>query len=283
MACKVDGEWFYNKPSCRAAREYGQIRQKSDSVAGEVIARMRKLECEMAMIPTIAAASSASALGGLLSWAAVAPTAQLFGKTICRTGDASTVALTFDDGPNPAVTPQLLGLLGRYDVRASFFLIGKHVKAFPSLAKEIAARGHAIGNHTYSHPRLTFLSPRRIAEELSQCDAALEKAIGIRTHWMRPPFGFRGPQLQRVLKRRGDEQMVMWSRWARDWKPQPAEPVIERLRSAKGGDIVLLHDGDHRILEGKRAHVVGALEYWLPRWKDAGIRFVTLEALNTEA
>jgi peptidoglycan/xylan/chitin deacetylase (PgdA/CDA1 family) len=230
---------------------------------------------------TLAAAGAAFAAGGICAWAGVAPSAQLFGPTICVTGDPGAIALTFDDGPNPAATPMLLDLLERHNVRASFFLIGRHVRAFPSLAKEIAARGHAVGNHTDTHPRLTFLSPARIEQELSRCDEALEKAIGgERTPWMRPPFGFRGPQLARILRRRGDEAMVMWSIWARDWRPQPAEPVINRLRRAQGGDIVLLHDGDHRVLEGDRRHTVAALAHWLPRWKDAGLRFVKLDEIK---
>lgn len=237
---------------------------------------------EIQMIPGVVAASGICTAGGILSWAAIAPSAELFGRTICRTGDASAVALTFDDGPNPSVTPALLDLLERYDVRASFFLIGRHVRAFPALAKEITARGHAIGNHTDTHPHLAFLSPGGIAAELARCDAAIEEAVGRKTRWMRPPFGLRGPQLASVLRRRGDANMVMWSLWARDWKPQAAEPVIRRLRRANGGDIVLLHDGDHRVLEGNRKHVAAALEYWLPRWRDAGLRFVTLDTLEAK-
>jgi len=74
----------------------------------------------------------------------------------------------------------------------------------------------------------------------------------------------------------------MWSAWARDWKPQPAEPVIERLRRARGGDIVLLHDGDHRVINSDRRHTVAALEYWLPRWKESAIRFVTLDEMQPQ-
>ena len=72
----------------------------------------------------------------------------------------------------------------------------------------------------------------------------------------------------------------MWSRWAWDWKPQPAAKVIRRLAAVNGGDILLLHDGDHRVLNGDREHTVAAVEHWLPRWKDAGIRFVTLDDLS---
>ncbi len=210
------------------------------------------------------------------------PASQLFGPTTRRTGDPFAMALTFDDGPNPAVTPQLLDLLSRHNVRANFFLIGKFVRACPGLTAEIAARGHAIGNHTETHPNLMWLSPRRIAEELQRCNEAIAAATGREARWMRPPYGFRGPQLAGVVRRLGGAGVMMWSAMARDWKPQPAEPVIERLRRARGGDIVLLHDGDHRRLGGDRQHTVTALEFWLPRWKDAGIRLVALDAVNRQ-
>ncbi len=152
---------------------------------------------------TAVVAGATCAVGGVLAWAAVIPTAQFFGPTICTTGDASAIALTFDDGPNPSATPMLLDLLDRHKVRASFFLMGEHVRAFPALAKEIATRGHVIGNHTDTHPKLTFLSPARIQRELSRCDEAIEVATGLKPRWMRPPFGFRGPQLAPIIRRRG--------------------------------------------------------------------------------
>lgn len=234
------------------------------------------------MFSTMLAAggAAAAAAGGVFAWAAMAPSAQLFGRSICRTGDASTIALTFDDGPNPAVTPQLLDLLDRYGASATFFLVGKHVRAFPALAKEIAKRGHTVGNHTDTHPNLIFLSPARIRAELDRCDDAIASAVGKPPRWMRPPYGFRGPQLAPIIQRRGGAGVAMWSVLAYDWKPQPAGPVIERLRRTRGGDIVLLHDADHRVLEGDRRHTVAALEYWLPRWKDAGMRFVNMAELQ---
>jgi peptidoglycan/xylan/chitin deacetylase (PgdA/CDA1 family) len=237
----------------------------------------------MEPLPAILATGGASVAGGIFAWAATAPSAQLFGRTIRHTGDRSSLGLTFDDGPNPAITPDLLDLLDRHSTRATFFLIGRHVRAFPALAKEIAERGHTVGNHTDTHPALTFLSPRRIAEELGRCDEALERAVGRRPRWVRPPYGFRGPQLEGIIRQRGDAPVVMWSLAAWDWKPQPSEPVIKRLRRAQGGDIVLLHDGDHRVLEGDRRHTVRALEHWLPRWRDAGIRFVILDELYERA
>ena len=218
------------------------------------------------------------------AWGAVHPRSQLFGPTLRVTHDSSEIALTFDDGPNPTATPALLDLLDAHGARATFFLIGRHVRAFPALAREIAARGHAIGNHTETHPILIFLSRAHLREELNGCREAILSAVdGAEVRWMRPPFGFRGPQLDAVVRELGYSGVAMWSKWAWDWKPQPAQPVIHRLRRVTGGDIVLLHDGDHRLLEGDRRHTIAALAHWLPRWKDAGTRFVTLDAIGNTA
>jgi peptidoglycan/xylan/chitin deacetylase (PgdA/CDA1 family) len=233
----------------------------------------------MQAIPALLATGVGCVAGGTFAWAAIAPSSQLFGSTIRHTGDSSTIALTFDDGPNPAVTPSLLKLLGGHNTKATFFLIGAHIEKAPELATEIAAQGHTVGNHTYTHPSLVLHSASYISDEISRCDDAIESATGKRPRWMRPPFGFRSPLLGGIVRQRGGAGVVMWSALARDWNPQPAEPVIRRLRRVRGGDIVLLHDGDHRIPEGDRSHTVAALEYWLPRWKDAGLRFVTLDEI----
>ena len=236
----------------------------------------------MSAIPLLIAAGATCGAAGLAAWGAVAPTSHLFGPVISATGDASAIALTFDDGPNPAVTPQLLALLHAHKVTATFFVVGKSVRAFPNLAREIAARGHVIGNHTDTHPALTFMRSQYIKDELDRCDDAILQATGAKPKWMRPPFGFRGPQLSGIVKKRGNAGVVLWSAMAWDWKVQDAANVIRRLRTVRGGDIVLLHDGDHRILEGDRRHTVAALEYWIPRWKDAGLRFINLNAITAK-
>ena len=150
----------------------------------------------------------------------------------------------------------------------------------PELAKEIAARGHAVGNHTDTHPALTFRSASAHYQELDRCDDAIESATGTEASLDAPAIRFPRPLLDKIVRKRGGAGVVMWSAWARDWKPQPAEPVIERLRRARGGDIVLLHDGGHRVINADRRHTVAALEYWLPRWNDSGIRFVTLDEMQ---
>jgi peptidoglycan-N-acetylglucosamine deacetylase len=214
---------------------------------------------------------------GAAAWSTMSASSQVFGPTIRNTQDAGAIALTFDDGPNPAVTPALLEVLEQNSVRATFFVMGKHVRAFPELALEIVTRGHTIANHTETHPSLTFLPAAKVRDELQKCRDAIASATTRDTQWMRPPFGFRGPNLNGVSREMGLAGVVMWSRWAWDWKPQPAGPVIRRLRRVRGGDIVLLHDGDHRRPDGDRRHTVTAMEYWLPRWREAGMRFVTLD------
>jgi peptidoglycan/xylan/chitin deacetylase (PgdA/CDA1 family) len=224
--------------------------------------------------------AGAAGLGaGLAAWGAFHPASQLFGPTLRLTGRKGAIALTFDDGPNPAATPQLLDLLDRNGVRATFFLIGKHVRACPQLAANIAARGHVLGNHTETHPHLTWLSTQGSETELQRCQEAIEQATGRAPQWMRPPYGSRGPQTASAVRQAGLRGVVMWSVWAWDWRPQPPQRVIERLRKVRGGDIVVLHDGAPEELGADRSHTVAALEHWLPRWKDAGLEFVTLDEI----
>lgn len=228
-------------------------------------------------------AIAACAGAGAFAWGAFAPWSQLFGPTVRFTNDSRSLALTFDDGPNPTVTPSLLELLDRHNAKATFFLIGRYAAAEPGLVREIAARGHAIGNHTQTHPNLAFVASARLHNELRECDDSIATILGRQPEWMRPPFGARSPILSSVVRRRGGHGVVMWSKWARDWFPQAAAPVIERLANVRGGDVVLLHDGDHRDPRGDRRHAVDALAHWFPRWKDAGLQFVTLDGLRKDS
>jgi peptidoglycan-N-acetylglucosamine deacetylase len=228
--------------------------------------------------------SGAAVAAGIAAWGAVAPSSELFGPTVRHTASSRQIALTFDDGPNPAVTPRLLELFDRYSVRATFFLIGKFARACPDLVKEISARGHLIGNHTDTHANLFFRSRAEIRGELARCQDAIAAAVpAAPTRWMRPPYGYRNPLLRGEIRRAGMKGVVMWSKICWDWKPQPPGRLIRRLsrvarQDRPQGDIVVMHDGDHRALGGDRHHVVAALEHWLPRWRDAGMEFVTMES-----
>ncbi|MBZ5660396.1 MAG: polysaccharide deacetylase family protein [Acidobacteriia bacterium] len=232
---------------------------------------------------SIFASAGAAAAAGIAAWGAVAPSSELYGPTVRHTISPKKIALTFDDGPNPAVTPQLLDLLDRYSARATFFLIGKFVRECPGLVREMSARGHLLGNHTETHANLFLQSRVGIRSELERCQAAIAAATGGPPRWMRPPYGYRSPLLGGEARRAGIAGVVMWSKICWDWKPQPPQRLIERLASVARadrphGDIVVLHDGDHRALGGDRQHVVAALEHWLPRWRDAGNEFVTIES-----
>jgi len=228
----------------------------------------------MAWIPL---AGGVSAAAGLLSWGAVHPASPLFGPTITHAPSIDSIALTFDDGPNPAVTPRLLDLLEREHACATFFVIGRWVRACPAIVREIAARGHGVANHTDTHANLTFLPPKTIVRELTACQNAIDAAADRRPRLMRPPFGFRGPQLRTALDRSGLSEVVTWSAMGRDWSARGANRLRDRLHAVRGRDIVVLHDGDHRRLGVDRTATLEALAYWLPRWRDRGLRCVRLE------
>lgn len=248
---------------------------------------------DFAIGPGFGAGSALLALGmGAYAYGGLYPQSQLFGPTLRRTAAANQFALTFDDGPNPALTPKLLDLLDRYKARATFFLIGKHVRACPEIAREIAARGHQIGNHTETHRNLFFLSASQLRKELQNCQAAVAEAAGQAPRWMRPPFGGRSPFLNSAAAQLGLRGVVMWSAIPGDWRAKPAEWLIARMKpiarrieqrgaeSHHGGDILALHDGDHRFLNADRNITFAALEHWLPRWHDAGLEFVTIDDIT---
>jgi peptidoglycan/xylan/chitin deacetylase (PgdA/CDA1 family) len=213
---------------------------------------------------------------GAVAWGALHPASALFGPVVRRLPSEQTIALTFDDGPNPAITPQLLDLLDRHDARATFFLIGQFARACPAIVRDIAGRGHTIGNHTETHPNLLFLSTHQAAAELTNCQRSIAEITGTAPSLMRPPFGARGPQLRAALRNTGLREVVTWTLMGRDWSPRGKRRLIGRLARVQGRDIVVFHDGSHTMLNADRAATLRALDHWLPRWKDKGLRAVSL-------
>jgi peptidoglycan/xylan/chitin deacetylase (PgdA/CDA1 family) len=247
----------------------------------------------------IAVPSFLAGMAGLTAYGAVNARSQLFGRSLHSTGNPRKLAITFDDGPNPSITPKLLDLLDRSHVKATFFVVGKYVRDSPSLVKEISDRGHLLGNHTDTHPNLFFCGPAETQTELLRCSEAIGQATWEEPRWFRPPFGYRSPWLSELVHHQR-MQMVMWTLLPGDWRPKTADWLIERMKpiaahaealsttnsaspAPKTGDILCIHDGDYAHPNGDRARTLAALEYWLPRWRDLGLEFVTMRETNGKA
>jgi peptidoglycan/xylan/chitin deacetylase (PgdA/CDA1 family) len=213
------------------------------------------------------------------------PTSQLYGPTICRSRSGERkLALTYDDGPNPVHTPRLMKVLERYDAHATFFLIGKWAEREPELIRELHAAGHAIGNHTYTHPTMPLLNSAGVTEELARCRAAVEVS-GVEFSQvggealMRPPYGRRRPGTLRAMRAAGYVP-VTWSVTCYDWRKSATErKIAHRAGRAIEGDVILLHDGSHLEPAGDRAASVAATEDTLRKFKDQGYEFVTVPEL----
>jgi peptidoglycan/xylan/chitin deacetylase (PgdA/CDA1 family) len=217
-----------------------------------------------------AAALCASA--GVLAYAVRGPSSALLAPSVYRgTAARPAIALTFDDGPSES-TPELLELLDRHRVPATFFQCGANVRRLPQVSREVAARGHEIGNHTDTHPKLYFQSPLFIYRELAAAQATIEQTTGAIPRLFRAPYGARWFGLRQAQQRLG-LLGVMWTTLALDWKwPEPR--VFQRLlEGATNGAIFCLHDG--RRLESRpdvRA-TLGAVRALLPKLMENGFHF----------
>ena len=153
------------------------------------------------------------------------------------------LALTFDDGPHPELTPRLLDILRHEGVRATFYVIGRNVQTYPEIARRIVAEGHEIANHSWSHPRLTALSSARLRSELSQTSDVIQRVTGRRPTNMRPPYGAINDRVRQAIYRDHGLDVIMWSVDPLDWKRPGAEVVRRRMvEGAAPGGILLAHD-----------------------------------------
>jgi peptidoglycan/xylan/chitin deacetylase (PgdA/CDA1 family) len=232
------------------------------------------------MLPVLIGASALGA-AAFAGYHSMAWRSQLYGRTFVGTpGRGCKLALTYDDGPNDPDTLHLLDVLAKHEVSATFFLIGKYAEQRPDIVHKIAAAGHAIGNHTYSHPNLLFSSSAEVRKELDACADALEKigqpigANGIRL--FRPPWGARRPATLRIARELGYTP-VMWTVTCYDWKKTTADRVERHaLSQIVGGDIILMHDGGHQQMGTDRKHTVEATDRLLRKYKAEGFEFVTV-------
>lgn len=182
------------------------------------------------------------------------------------------IALTFDDGPHPELTPKLLDILREKGVRATFFVIGGNVDKYPEIARRIVAEGHEIANHSYSHPALTGVGPAGLYQELKGTSDAILRATGRLPRSMRPPYGANNAQVERAVLQEHGMDMVMWSVDPLDWKRPGAAVVTKRLvDGARPGAILLAHD----IHPG----TVEAIPEVISQLKAKGYTFVTVGQL----
>lgn len=206
---------------------------------------------------------------------------QLFGPVLTAPNRPGEMALTFDDGPNPTATPELLDLLAEHHVRASFFLIGRWALREPALVQRIVREGHGLGCHTMTHPRLPLCSHARIRQEIGDGKAAVEDVAGMEVGLFRPPHGFRTPFVLRAARELG-MVTTTWTTIGNDWSLPTAEAIAERVelgvrRSWAAGQAanVVLHDGAQGTPAEDRRRTVAAVRLVLARLEDA--RFVGLK------
>lgn len=229
------------------------------------------------MLGSVLAGTAAGAAIVAAGYQSMSPTGQWYGRTFTGLAHGTRqLALTFDDGPNDPHTQRLLDILARHNVHATFFLIGRYVRQRPDIVRAIANAGHAIGNHTFTHPLLIFKSAAEIRRQLSDCRAAIHDAVGEHSNLFRPPFGGRRPAVLRIARELGLEP-VMWSVTGYDWNA-PAAPGIEAkvVRRIRGGDVILLHDGGHKQMGAGRSQTVIATDHLIARYKSEGYQFVTI-------
>jgi peptidoglycan-N-acetylglucosamine deacetylase len=182
-------------------------------------------------------------MGFFVWYACSVPHSQVLGPTLVR-GPAvgQRIAITFDDGPQSPYTEQILDILRDRKVRATFFVCGKNAERHPEILRRIAAEGHLLGNHTFSHPYLYFLNRATMANEIDQAQETIAKLTGHRPKLFRPPYGGRWFGLFPLLRERGMD-LVQWSDGGEDWKSFPGATVRATLRRLGSGSIILLHDG----------------------------------------
>lgn len=231
------------------------------------------------MKPMLIGAAGLTA-AGLATWAGFQtmwPTSQVYGRTFTGLDPASRVlALTYDDGPNDPYTWRLLEVLERHGVPATFFLIGRFVQQKPEIARAVVAAGHAIGNHTWDHPNLIFSSAADVRRQLQQTQDVIGDATGVEPKLFRPPFGGRRPATLRIACAMGFKP-VMWNVSCYDWKPISADEIARHAeRQIRGGDVILLHDGEYHRVGVDRSRSIEASDRILTRYKAEGYEFVTV-------
>jgi peptidoglycan/xylan/chitin deacetylase (PgdA/CDA1 family) len=195
----------------------------------------------------------------------------------CGNSNSKTIALTFDDGPHPQYTPQVLSVLKRYNITASFFWLGNCVNRFPDIGKTVSEQGHWIGLHGYEHDSFPLLSPTQLKQSLEKTQIAIYNACNLspeKVRDVRPPNGFFTPQTLHLFQQ-WNYRPVMWSVVPEDWVHPGVNVVVNRvIKQVKNGSLIVLHDG---YFGGK--DVVETINILIPRLLQEGYEFVTVDSL----
>ncbi|MHA6250902.1 polysaccharide deacetylase family protein [Oceanobacillus sp. CAU 1775] len=191
--------------------------------------------------------------------------------------NSNEIALTFDDGPDPRFTPQILDILNTYQAKATFFLLGARAAVHSDIVRRINAEGHAIGNHTYWHPNLTEESIERARWEITTAEEAIEQIVGYRPRLFRPPYGALNREIVELSEQLGNA-VILWNVDSLDWT-QPGADMISDIIMANTapGSIILMHDGGDWTLD--LSGTVNSLHDFIPRLQAEGMKFVTVPEL----
>lgn len=188
--------------------------------------------------------------------------------------DDMRIALTFDDGPHPTLTPRILAILEKYGIPATFFMVGMNVINYPDAARAVLRAGHEVGNHTYSHRHVKQMDEESLNDELGLCEDALEELCEYRPHLFRPPEGAVTQYVQQCSDL-GDYSLILWSLDTRDWEVKKKTDIVNTvLDNVRPGDIILMHD-----FIGRKSATPEALEVIVPELLRRGYEFVTVSNL----
>lgn len=191
------------------------------------------------------------------------------------------VALTFDDGPSKKWTPRILDELKKAGVKATFFMIGKHVVQYPEIARRVAAEGHEIGNHTYKHDVLIYYKKGELKKEIETAEEIIKQVTGQTPRYFRPPKAWLTKREKKKIKEMGYE-IVLWSLNSKDWVTFDDKYIVKfLLKHIQPGDIILFHDagGVFNIENGRRKETVKTIPRLVEKLKEKGYRFVTITEL----
>jgi peptidoglycan-N-acetylglucosamine deacetylase len=185
------------------------------------------------------------------------------------------VAITFDDGPNPTYTPQVIEIFSEAEGKATFFMIGEQMKNHPEVVKQVAALGHEIGNHTFTHPKLSQLSTAKCLEEIEQNEKLIEELAGRKPVVFRPPYLDYNQDTVSLLQQKGYPLIGALNLAAQDWEQPGVRHILEKSRDAvKNGSILIFHDG-----YGDRSQTIEAVRKLVSELKSQGYQLVTVSEL----